>query len=79
MAKKSNMNLKTGWGLKYLLLLLPRHTTQINVKTGKLKFTHQGKGGVGVEKPATFATTTFCGPNSATFATTTFSYKHTNT
>ena len=50
---------KGGFWLKYLLLLLPRHTTQINVRTGKLKIKHEPKSRVGVKIPATFATMTY--------------------
>ena len=66
------MNLRTWWGLKYLLLLLPRHkshinvllllprrTSQINVTKCKLNNTHSSECGVGVLKPATSATTKY--------------------
>ena len=49
------MNLRAGWGLKYLLLLLPRHKSHINVLL-LLPITHESKSGVGALNPATFAT-----------------------
>ena len=52
------MNLRTWWGLKYLLLLLPRHKSHINVLL-LLPITHESKSGVEVVNTATFATTTY--------------------
>ena len=58
------MNLRAGWGLKYLLLftcyfLLPRHKSHINVRTGKLKITQISKSRVKIVNLATSATTTY--------------------
>ena len=51
------MNLKAGWGLKYLLLLLPRYKSHINVRTGKVNIAHISKSRVGIVNLVTSATT----------------------
>ena len=53
------MNLRAGSGLKYLLLLQPRHKSHINVRTGKLKITQISKSRVKIVNLATSATTTY--------------------
>ena len=53
------MNLRTGLGIKYQLLFLPRHKSRINVRTGKLNITHKSNSRVWIVNLATFATTTY--------------------